>query len=597
MATYRVTDPKTGRTLRLTGDSPPTEQELTGIFSSLGPAPTPQKQFKSLEQFSRNLISDVGTNVRGIGELSAMIPGPLQAMKFAQGENVYDPQRLQATGQGLVEGVKQIPSQLLKTISHPIESAYERPVSTALDLSTIAGGGLGLAKLGAMGTRMAARKVLPGLARGAAGIPEKATEMVLQKPSILSRPPVPESELNRVVGQPLISAIKRTKEAIGEEFGNVYRNVAGMEGPMQEIIETPIAQKIRPVTKDVPVAQKLVQEESKIIGGKSRMVPGEVITEKQVTGFKPGQLFAIPRKTHSYEDLLVNKNLASEAFKKGDQQALNKLYKRYVGTQQSDLSKLAITDQDKLQILTRLKRETQQQAEFNKAPITLKPIDKAKDAAFKKISSDIDELRKDLPGGDELAQVDDAWKELNDIYDTIQKDLSDPGKARDTMMRLLRGDNTWLTSGKMKIKTDSIRKVEALTGKDLLEPAMEELTRQVFGQVMGKGFFPNIVRAGATALGGLGVGTGNPAAFLGSAAMLGASSPKLIGLGIKGASKVGAGVSTAFPPAATAGGIGAISSITKTMTEEIAKKFLRKAKGNKEKATQLAIEAGYDPYQ
>lgn len=32
MATYRVTDPETGRTLKITGDSPPTEQELVELF-------------------------------------------------------------------------------------------------------------------------------------------------------------------------------------------------------------------------------------------------------------------------------------------------------------------------------------------------------------------------------------------------------------------------------------------------------------------------------------------------------------------------------------------------------------------------------------
>lgn len=38
MPTYRVTDPTTGRTVKLTGDSPPTEQELEDVFKSLGPA-------------------------------------------------------------------------------------------------------------------------------------------------------------------------------------------------------------------------------------------------------------------------------------------------------------------------------------------------------------------------------------------------------------------------------------------------------------------------------------------------------------------------------------------------------------------------------
>lgn len=37
MPTYKVTDPTTGRTVRLTGDSPPTEQELEEIFAQLQP--------------------------------------------------------------------------------------------------------------------------------------------------------------------------------------------------------------------------------------------------------------------------------------------------------------------------------------------------------------------------------------------------------------------------------------------------------------------------------------------------------------------------------------------------------------------------------
>ena len=35
MPTYIVTDPETGKKVRLTGDSPPTEQELEQIFASL----------------------------------------------------------------------------------------------------------------------------------------------------------------------------------------------------------------------------------------------------------------------------------------------------------------------------------------------------------------------------------------------------------------------------------------------------------------------------------------------------------------------------------------------------------------------------------
>jgi len=206
-----------------------------------------------------------------------------------------------------------------------------------------------------------------------------------------------------------------------------------------------------------------------------------------------------------------------------------------------------IGDKEKLEILTRLNRETQAQAQFNKAPITLKPIDPAKDAAFKKISADLDEIRGGIPGGDKLATADEAWKNINDIYDTVQKDLSDPGKSKDTMMRLLRGDTSWLTSGKMKTKVDYIRKVEKLAGKKILEPAMEELTRQVFDQNLGKGFFANLVRSAATALGGSGVATGNPLALVGAGVTLASGSPKLIGKGIQAGAKAGEIISKLKP--------------------------------------------------
>jgi hypothetical protein len=39
MAEYTIRDPKSGRTVTLRGDSPPTEQELEHVFASIGPAP------------------------------------------------------------------------------------------------------------------------------------------------------------------------------------------------------------------------------------------------------------------------------------------------------------------------------------------------------------------------------------------------------------------------------------------------------------------------------------------------------------------------------------------------------------------------------
>ncbi len=579
-----------------------TDDEIRGAFNKT-PA---QQSMYSKEGFSQNVLSDAGNQLRGAAELGAYANPALAAMKNISGENIYNPARVGMLGKGMVQGLKEIPAQMGQEIAHPIDSLYQRPFSTAMDFQMLGGLGVGAAKLGAAATRGISRELLPGIVRGTAGIPEMATKMALEKPSILSQAPIPESELNKVVGKPVIQMMKEMKKEIGGRFGDVYRHHAGMEGPMQEIVDTPIAQKLRKIETKTPFAQELKMVETKDPHTgitKKQFVPGEEISTTK-TSYKPGELTALPRKGHSYNDLLVNKNLAEQAFEKGDQGAFKKLYKEYVGTPKSDVDLLKTSDKDKLQILTRLKRETQQLAKFNKAPITNAPIDTAKDAAFKTISADLDKIRGQFHGGGALAKVDDAYKSLNDIYDTVQKDLSDPGKAKDTMMRLLRGDNTWLTTGRMKTKMDAIRRVEAATGKKILEPAMEELTRQVFKEHMGKGFFANLTRTAATALAGGGIATGNPLALAAAGATLASSSPKLIGGAIKGGSAMGEAIAKAVPAAKLAILSGASSQILnaagkaeevpmKPLTKDKAYEFLKRAKNNKRNARRLAKKEGY----
>lgn len=53
MPTYTVTDSATGKKYKLTGDSPPTETELTAIFGSVAKPPDPAPSNIFQEQFSR----------------------------------------------------------------------------------------------------------------------------------------------------------------------------------------------------------------------------------------------------------------------------------------------------------------------------------------------------------------------------------------------------------------------------------------------------------------------------------------------------------------------------------------------------------------
>ncbi len=58
MAVYQVTDPSSGRKLRLTGDAPPTEQELEQIFASQGPEKLPPNPADQVD-----MIPGMGTPV------------------------------------------------------------------------------------------------------------------------------------------------------------------------------------------------------------------------------------------------------------------------------------------------------------------------------------------------------------------------------------------------------------------------------------------------------------------------------------------------------------------------------------------------------
>lgn len=72
MPTYKVTDPQTGKTISLTGDSPPTEQELTQIFSQLQRnQPTEQKPQGDL------LLGNAVGLAKGLGEGALSVINPM----------------------------------------------------------------------------------------------------------------------------------------------------------------------------------------------------------------------------------------------------------------------------------------------------------------------------------------------------------------------------------------------------------------------------------------------------------------------------------------------------------------------------------------
>lgn len=177
MATYEITDPKTGRVIELIGDKPPSGDTIRKAFASIGPSSPSSPDSMTKQGFAQNILKDAGQNVQSQAELAAYAFPPIAAMKAMAGQNIYDPKRLQTIGGGVVQGIKETPKRILKSISNPIQTAYEKPISTGLDIATLASLGAGAA------TSAPVRATGRGIARAA----ESISGLEYKNPGILKQ--------------------------------------------------------------------------------------------------------------------------------------------------------------------------------------------------------------------------------------------------------------------------------------------------------------------------------------------------------------------------------------------------------------------------
>lgn len=120
MPTYLVTDPQTGQKVKLTGDSPPTEQELNSIFASLSQGQPTQaeqgersfgeKALGAAENIGSFVSGAVAEPLAGLAGIGALLPGgqtPTEAIESTRNSLTYQPrsesgqEQQQATGKFL----------------------------------------------------------------------------------------------------------------------------------------------------------------------------------------------------------------------------------------------------------------------------------------------------------------------------------------------------------------------------------------------------------------------------------------------------------------------------------------------------------------
>jgi hypothetical protein len=129
MPTFKITDPQSGRTVSVTGDTPPSESDINQIFQSVNGGQQPAQQTANhpvmdfLRKIGLGAVPDaLGTAQfagkeagMGINPLNSQGVTPQQLQQAAQGNAFLTPQQLQQTG-----GVKQAGQDLAGAASYMV---------------------------------------------------------------------------------------------------------------------------------------------------------------------------------------------------------------------------------------------------------------------------------------------------------------------------------------------------------------------------------------------------------------------------------------------------------------------------------------------
>lgn len=245
MPTYKVTDPTTGKTLRLTGDSPPTEDELNDIFKTVQPsAPASPGVGELRRREGQGEVSALQQSVQEsspsfLEKLGAAIGAGTSAQQFKQPENLPESYS------------KLSPSELGTAVRFGVPAAVGLATAGAGTLPTMAALGLGFGAgeaggqivesgkitspgaiagatvggavpLGGPATSLARQVVKTGALSATAGTARRLTE------DLIDGKPVNLAELTK--GAAIDFSLGAGLTGLGHAGGAVYRSI-GSVGP------------------------------------------------------------------------------------------------------------------------------------------------------------------------------------------------------------------------------------------------------------------------------------------------------------------------------------------------------------------------------
>lgn len=159
MPTYRVTDPTTGKVLRLTGDSSPTETELEEIFKNQGAPPTGPSDGKMqrVTYEGRQGWMDEATNqFYPKGDFEEVTYDGKKGLLHTGSQKFFPVDEPMTWGDAAMQGVGNIPSSA-GNFAKGIYQAVRHPIDTAKNVGKVAIGGAELLIPGEQGLEENAR--------------------------------------------------------------------------------------------------------------------------------------------------------------------------------------------------------------------------------------------------------------------------------------------------------------------------------------------------------------------------------------------------------------------------------------------------------
>jgi len=298
--------------------------------------------------------------------------------------------------------------------------------------------------------------------------------------------------LDRHLG--IMEPIQNIPQAMGETAGNI---IHGGEMEAGGLVLNPVIRKgadasiglikrflksakgIPPSVTKMAIEDPSVMElsgSSKAIQGKSQDIINAVKEARAKVGAEHGAAYAEQgMKSPTQQIIAGEKSAPSKSFPELLNDYKSALDGSLLVNRDTLGTPVEMPAKDKLSVLTELKRSLQNSAVYPPPGQQLSPEQDALNGAIKKMAGDIDALRGKIPGGEKLSVVDDAWHEMTQLNERLRTAFKDPYNGQDYLNRIIKGDVDWLTSGKNAGRIGAIERIEKITGKDVLKPALREI--------------------------------------------------------------------------------------------------------------------------